>query len=112
MDRISDKRAEEPEMTPDEYVGRCKGLVISIAEDLPADDVGWAIHLIDHGEPAEGIAALAWSLEHAHGSIDADMAGRLSELIGDMVPTDSLPASMQAASRTSIDGVTPCDSEE
>jgi len=99
-------------MTPDEYVGRCKGLVISIAQDLPADDVGWAIHLIDHGEPAEGIASLAWSLENAHGSIDADMVSRLSELIGDMVPTDSLPTSMQARGSASIDGTSPCDSEE
>lgn len=96
-------------MTPDDYTGRCKGLVISVAESLPAEEVGWAMHLIDHGEPAEGLASLAWSLETASGVVAGDVAVAIIELIDGLVPMESLPPSVQAAAlETEDEGPSPC----
>lgn len=85
-------------MTPDEYVGRCKAFVIAEATNLPAADVDWAMHLIDHGEPAEGLTSLAWSFERAHGAVPAEAVDALLELIDDLVPADALPRSLEHAS--------------
>lgn len=96
-------------MTPDEYVGRCKGLVLCVAESLPAEEVGWAMHLIDHGEPAEGLASLAWSLESANGVVAGDVAVAIINLIDGLVPMQSLPPSAQKAALESEDeGPSPC----
>ncbi len=84
-------------MTLDDYMGRCKGLVISVAESLPSENVGWAMHLIDHGEPAEGLASLAWSIESASGPVDGDVAALIIELIDGLVPIEALPPSVQEA---------------
>lgn len=99
-------------MTPDDYVGRCRGLVISVAESLPSEEVGWAMHLIDHGEPAEGLASLAWSIESAKGSVDSEVALLIIELIDGLVPTESLPPSVEAAAlQAEGGGPSPCEPE-
>lgn len=86
-------------MTPDEFVGRCRGLVISLSESLPTDEVGWAMHLIDHDEPAEGLTSLAWSIESVHGAVDAETASVIRELTDGLVPLDALPPSLQSGPR-------------
>ena len=99
-------------MTHDDYIGRCKGLVISVAGSLPAEDVGWAMRLIDHGEPAEGLTSLAWSLETASGAVAGDVASAIIELIDGLVPKESLPPSVQAvAAEAEDEGPSPCARE-
>ncbi len=74
-------------------------MIISVAEELASDDVGWAMHLVDHDEAPEGIAALAWSLDEARGGLDPTAVAELNELIGGLVPEESLPDSMQQPGR-------------
>ena len=99
-------------MTPDEYVGRCRALVISVADDLPAEELGWAMHLIDHDEPAEGLVSLAWSLETAKGCVEPETALRIVSLINGLVPVDSLPPSVQAAAMKRGGGGAPLSESE
>lgn len=83
-------------MTPDEYAGRCRGLVLSVSESLPSEEVGWAMHLIDHDEPAEGLTSLAWTIEATHGTVDAETASLILVLTDGMVPFGALPSSVQS----------------
>jgi hypothetical protein len=81
-------------MSLDDYVGRCRAFVIGHSEALSADDVGWAMHLIDHDEPAEGLCSLAWALEAAGVALTADEVDEFLWLVGDLVPADALPESV------------------
>ena len=44
----------------DDFVGRLRGFVISVAESLAPDEAGLVMHLIDHDEGGEAILTLAW----------------------------------------------------
>jgi hypothetical protein len=46
----------------EEYLGRVQGLVISLTGTLSPKALDDAQHLIDHGEPAEGLLYLAWGI--------------------------------------------------
>lgn len=82
-------------MSPDDYVGRCRAFVISHADALAPEDVGWAMHLIDHDEPAEGLCSLAWALEAAGLVLAAGDVEELLRLVDGLVPVDALPESLR-----------------
>lgn len=82
-------------MSADDYVGRCRAFVIANSERLAPADVGWAMHLIDHDEPAEGLCSLAWAFDSADLELDDNQIDELLGLIGDLVPADALPGRLQ-----------------
>ena len=98
-------------MTPDDYVGRCRGLVISLSDSLPPDEVNWAMHLIDHDEPAEGLNSLAWSIESLHDAVDPKTASAIRELTDGLVPLDTLPPSLQTQTAQTESYGGNCESE-
>jgi hypothetical protein len=74
-----------------DYVGRCRGTVIRWRDRLPTEAVSWPMHLIDHGEPAEAMNALAWLITESGRNIEDDEIDEIRELIGGLVPEESLP---------------------
>ncbi len=82
-------------MSADDYVGRCRAFVIAHSEGVAPADVGWAMHLIDHDEPAEGLCSLAWALDSAGVVLEDEEIEDLVQLIGDLVPVDALPERIQ-----------------
>jgi len=44
----------------DDYVGRCRGLVLSLRGILTPDETAEVEHLIAHDESPEAMRALAW----------------------------------------------------
>ena len=46
-------------MSQEDYLGRVRELLTSLSAVLTADERDEVCHLIDHGEPAEGIRTLA-----------------------------------------------------
>jgi hypothetical protein len=44
----------------DEFVGRLRGLVMSVADAFAPDETGLIMHLIDHDEGGEAMLTLAW----------------------------------------------------
>lgn len=83
--------------TAEEYAGRCRALVVEWSPRLPSDDVDWAMHLIDHDEPAEGLCWLAWSIDDARIIPAAAEIHEIRRLIDDVVPESSLPESFRAS---------------
>ena len=45
------------------YLGKVRGLRISVSVALPAEALTEVDSLIEHGEPAEGVGSLAWALQ-------------------------------------------------
>ena len=70
--------------------------MITVSASLPPEEVSWAMHLIDHDEPAEGLVSLAWAIEREQGAVDPPTASLILELTRGLVPTDSLPPTVQA----------------
>lgn len=79
----------------EDYVGRCRAAVIEWSERLPSEAAGWAMHLIDHDEPAEGMCSLAWAIHEVGLVLDHGEIVKILDLIGDLVPADSLPPSFR-----------------
>lgn len=77
--------------TLDDFVGRCRAMVIRWSERLPADGVGWAMHLIDHDEAPEALNSLAWLITEAGIEIDDIEVREIRELMADLVPDESRP---------------------
>ena len=73
----------------DEYAGRVQAIVWRAGAYVSDDGIGRVQHLVDHGEPAEGMLSLAWIIvkegvqvphdiidairEHAEGLIDDEL---------------------------------------
>lgn len=83
----------------DDFAGRCRAMVIRWSDNLPADGVGWAMHLIDHDEAPEAMNSLAWLIAEAGIRITDDEVREIRELIVDLVPDESLPDRFQAKSQ-------------
>lgn len=83
-------------ISKDDYIGRCRAMVIEFDSVLPADEVEWAMHMIDHGEAPEGMCSLAWSIDKAGLSVTEELIGRLRDLVGGLVPDQSMPQQFRA----------------
>lgn len=75
----------------DDFVGRCRAIVIRWSQHLPADGVGWAMHLIDHDEAPEAMSSLAWLIDESGLEVSDDQIREIRSLIGGLVPEESLP---------------------
>lgn len=80
----------------DRYLGRVRGLVIQVEELLAPIDTSDAHHLIDHGEPPEGLRSLAWTIVDEDRRIPRWVYDDLMLLMGDMVEPDHLPPDLEA----------------
>ncbi len=47
----------------EDYTDRCRAVIIGLAGELPAEDLSWAMHLVDHGEAPEGHVLLGLVVE-------------------------------------------------
>jgi hypothetical protein len=84
-------------MTSDDlqvFVDRCRAFLHSLVGIISDDDRQWALHLIESGEPAEGVCSAAWSLEDGGADV-TPWIGVVSELTSGLVPRESLPPSFR-----------------
>src|SRR3954454_564468 len=62
------------------YLGRAQGLVISLTGIVSASALDRAQHLIDHGEPAEGMVSLAWAIVNEDRLVPSECVDAISDL--------------------------------
>lgn len=79
----------------DAYVGRVRGLIDSIADRLTPRERSEVEHLMEHGEPAEGMRALAWILVEGHKTVPAEAIARLRELTSSLIAEEDMPPGLQ-----------------
>lgn len=75
----------EQRFAMEEWLGRVQAAVIEQQEHLSSGELQEVVHLIDHGEPAEGLLALAWILYNKKAVTPARIRGHVMDLAGDLV---------------------------
>ncbi len=76
----------------EEYVGRCKAVIIELTGQLPAEDLSWAMRLVDHGEAPEGLCVIARALASTEHPAIEKLAPVIRDLMSGLVPDDALPS--------------------
>jgi hypothetical protein len=79
------------------YVGRCLALVISLSDRLPRSALDEAQHLIDHGEPAEGVRAIAWAVADTGDSVSSALRDEIRALTSGLVDEGHLPPQFRSS---------------
>ena len=64
---------------------------MAVGDYLPADALTDVDSLIDHGEPAEGVCALAWALHNAQVEVPAWVNEAIRDLTYGLVVPDHMP---------------------
>lgn len=86
-----------PVPTPDEFAamerfrGRCLGLVVRLDGIVASSTLGWAQHLIDHGEAGFAIEYLALGVTEQHQLVSRDVIDDLRDLAAS---PDDLPRNL------------------
>jgi hypothetical protein len=62
-----------------------------LADRLTPAERGEVEHLIEHGEPAEGMRALAWIIVEGHKQVPADAIATLRELTSSLMEDEHMP---------------------
>jgi hypothetical protein len=75
----------------DAYVGRVRGLLISVADRLSPREYGEVEHLIEHGEPAEGMRSLAWIIVERRLKVPASTVAELRDLTAGLIEEEHMP---------------------
>jgi hypothetical protein len=82
---------DEQRFAMEEWLGRLEAVVIQHQDRLSAEELERVVRLVDHGEPAEGLLALAWILHRTQDQTPATDRRRIRDLAGDLVPDDLWP---------------------
>jgi hypothetical protein len=75
----------------DAYLGRTRGLFISLADRLTQSERFTVDDLIEHGEPAEGMRALAWIIVENKMRVPASVVSTLRELTAGLIDDADMP---------------------
>jgi hypothetical protein len=80
--------------SPEDYLGRVNSLVWTVADLLSSTEKEEVQHLIDHGEPAEGLRTLAWIIVEGDKRVSAATIQAIRELSEGPVPAEHMPADL------------------
>lgn len=78
------------------FVGRVRGLLISMWGTLSPDESAEVQHLIDHDEVGEALRTLAWIIVEADKRISRDAYNAIRELSAGLVDDKHMPADLAA----------------
>ncbi len=79
----------------EDYLGRVHVLVWAVADSLSESERDEVQHLIDHGEPAEGLL-LAWIIVDGEKRVPASIVRGIRDLTEGLVAPEHLPADLDA----------------
>lgn len=80
----------------DDYLGRVQAVVWDAAGWVSSEGLGRVQHLVDHGEPAEGLCSLAWIIVNEQTMVPASIVRAIREYSADLVPSEHLPDELDA----------------
>ena len=92
MDRLPNQRRTKPTVGDMEhYLGRVRGVLISLADRLTPQEAAEVEDFISHGEPAEGLRTLAWILVEEHKTAPARTIADLRSLTAGLILDEDMP---------------------
>lgn len=80
----------------DDYIARCRSLIVALQGILPLADLQLATHLIDHGEAPEGIRALAWAIVDGNVLVAAEVVAQIREYADDIIDKSDMPENLES----------------
>lgn len=80
----------------DEYAGRVQAIVWRAAAYVSNEGIGRVQHLVDHGEPAEGMLSLAWIIVNEDVQVPLDLIRAIREHAAGLVDDEVIPADLDA----------------
>lgn len=96
LDGLPDERWTESWMTEQEdFVGRVRGLVISLLGILSHDESDEVERLIDHGELGEALRALAWIIVEEGKRVPSEAIDAIEELSEGLVVKEHMPSTLR-----------------
>jgi hypothetical protein len=82
--------------SPELYLRRVRQLLFSVAEVLSVAEQAEVAHLVDHGEPAEGLRTLAWILVEENKRVPASVIAEIRALTLNWFSESDLPDNLEA----------------
>jgi hypothetical protein len=78
----------------EDYLGRVRGLLISLANRLTRGEQKEVEHLIELGEPAEAMRELAWLIVEENKIVPAETIVALRALTSGLIEEKDMPAGL------------------
>jgi hypothetical protein len=79
---------------PYAYLQRVEDLVASLASSLSEAEQRDVSHLIDHGEPTEGLRTLAWIIVEGNKRVPRSAIALIYELTSELIEREDLPRNL------------------
>ena len=80
------------------YLRRIDAVLLALKDQLSPAEVAEVRHLIDHGEPAEGMCALAWIIHDGQKAVSPELKQVIRDLVSGLVDDEYMPESFRAPS--------------
>lgn len=74
-----------------EYLRKVEGTLHAVEALLTSEQVRNVQHLIDHGEPAEGLCELAWIIHNGQKAVPREVKQAIRELVQGLVADEHMP---------------------
>jgi len=91
----------------DDYLGRVLVTVWSAAGWVSKEGLARVQHLVDHGEPAEGMRSLAWAIVTEKTLVPVSVIRSIRNYSAELVPVEFMPEDLDAYGIP--DEEAPCD---
>lgn len=88
------QRAEEPMSSPEDYLGRVRAIIWTASDYVSADGIKRVQHLVDHGEPAEGMCSLAWVIVNEQRQVPRSLIRDIREHATGLVDEEAMPGNL------------------
>ncbi len=82
--------------SPENYLLRVREFLTSLSVVLTAEEQSEVWHLIDHGEPAEGLRTLAWIVVDGEKRLLRSEINSIRELTSGLVDESDFPTNLDA----------------
>jgi hypothetical protein len=79
----------------DDFVGRLRGVVVSLWGTLSSEECAEVEHLIEHDELGEALRTLAWIIVEEDKRVPAEVVTRIEELAFGLVEPRHMPTALQ-----------------
>lgn len=80
--------------SPENYLGRVQAIVWEVSEYVSAAGIQRVQHLVDHGEPAEGMCTLAWTIVNEQRRVPASLLRDIRSHAVDLVSEEFMPENL------------------
>jgi len=80
--------------TVDDYLGRVQAIVWTASGYVSAEGISRVQHLVDHGEPAEGMCSLAWIIVNEQRKVPRSLIRAIREHSSALVDEKFMPGNL------------------